>query len=84
MVVSTSKANTVKALLIPQGACLISGLKRERGGGGAYWRGGLNRDGGGAYFKSFNKFDEIHTNFPNFTMTPISKTEQEIGHVSPF
>ena len=28
-------------------------------------------------------FDEIHNNFPNFITTPITKTEQEIGFVSP-
>ena len=36
----------------------------------------------GDYFKSYI-FEEIHISFPNFTITPITKTEQEIGYVSP-
>ena len=52
---------------------LISGPKRE----------GLVREGWGAYSKWYI-FDEVHNNFPNFTITPITKTEQETGFVSPF
>ena len=52
---------------------------------GAYLGGGLIRDwgGGGAYLKSFI-FVEIYNNFPNFTITPITETEQGNGFVSPF
>ena len=39
--------------------------------------------GGGAYLKS-HIFDEMHNNFPNFTISPMTKTVQEIGFVSPF
>ena len=46
------------------------------GGGGGLTTGGLIERG--AYLKSYI-FDEIHNNFPNFTFTPITKTEQEIG-----
>ena len=38
---------------------------------------------GGAYTKS-HILDEMHNNFPIFTITLITKTEQEIGFVSPF
>ena len=46
---------------------------------------GLNREGwgGGSYFKS-HIFEEIDNNFPFFTITPVTQTEQEIGFVSPF
>ena len=46
------------------GPCLISGPKKD----------GLI--GGGAYFKS-HIFDEIHNNFPYFTIIPITKTERK-------
>ena len=39
--------------------------------------------GGGGYLKSYI-FDEIHNNFPNFTITTITKTEQEVCLVSAF
>ena len=39
--------------------------------------------GGGAYSKSCI-YEEIHNNVPNFTFTPVTKTEQETGFVSPF
>ena len=66
---------------------MISGPKRA-GGGGLIREGGLiEREcvcgRGGAYSKSYI-LDEIHNNFPNLTITPIIKTEQEIGFVSPF
>ena len=48
----------------------------------AYWQGGLIESGGGgggvAYFK-LHIFDEIHNNFPYFTIIPITKTAQENG-----
>ena len=65
--------NYHKSLLRPRGAFLISGPERE----------GLNRKGGGGLFQIIY-FDEIQNNFSNFTITPITKTEQETGFVSPF
>ena len=65
--------HTVKALLFLPGG----------GGGGAYLIsdpkiGGAYLIERGAYFKS-HIFDEIHNNFPYFTILPITKTEQENG-----
>ena len=60
--------NTVKALLSPRGAYLILGPKK----GGTYKRGGLNREGA---LISNHKFSI------NFTITPLTKTEQEMGYV---
>ena len=62
-------AIAVKALLSPRGAFLISGPKR----------GVLIREVG-----LIQIFDEIHNDFPYFTIAPITKTEQENGFVSPF
>ena len=39
--------------------------------------------GEGAYSKSYI-FGEIYNNFPNFTIAPITKSEQEIDFESPF
>ena len=39
--------------------------------------------GGGAFSKSYI-FEEIHNNFPNVTITAITKTKQGTGFVSPF
>ena len=63
----------------PRGAYLISGPKR----GALVGERGLIERGGGAYFKS-HIFDEIHNNFPYFTIIPITRTEQENNFLSPF
>ena len=39
-------------------------------------------NGEGGLFKIISFFVEIHNNFPNFSIAPISTTEQEIGFVS--
>ena len=44
--------------------------KSSMGAGGGFL------EGGGPYFKSYI-FDEIHNNFSKFTITPVTKTEQE-------
>ena len=54
------------------------------GGGGAYFmpgpkRRGLTERGCLLKIKCY-----IHNNFPNFTIIPITETEEEIGFVSPF
>ena len=45
--------------------------------------GGVGGGGGGGHFESIFSWN-FHFIFPNFTTTPITKTEQEIGYVSPF
>ena len=39
---------------------------------------------GGRLFSNPIFFLGIHVRFPNFTITPITKIEKEIGYVSPF
>ena len=58
---------------LPRGLIKFQALRE----GGLLERGGLI-EGGGAYSKSYI-FDEIQSNFPNCTITPAIKTEQETG-----
>ena len=48
------------------------------GGGGLFYFRPYER---GAYYYIF---EQIHVNVANFTITPVTRMEQEIGYVSPF
>ena len=66
--------NTVNALLSPPGGYLFSSRKK----GGPIGEGGLIEGGGGGGGFITQIFKKIHINFSNFTITPLTKTEQEM------
>ena len=61
-----------KSSIKPPGAYLISGPNN----------GGVIIEGGGGLFK-IRYFRQNDNNFPNLTIPPVTKTEQEFGLVSP-